>query len=198
MQLFQLHFIKNIPIFAGLREILMSMWGWTTLRGARDWHLWIFPVWRCVTTNDFAVKYNSSSGNRKFMSEVPYDSASGLGLCQSSGILQRKCELQWTPARYHAGGDILDRCFLFVNWISQEHLFAENKEKLISAAILSLITKEGDQDNIPTGELEQQFHALRLEVVTLVPSIHFIQIFNLKAPCGKQGGLRLFYHLGGL
>ena len=44
---------------------------------------------------------------------------------------------------------------------TQEHLFAENKEKLISAAILSLITKEGDQDNIPTGELEQQFHALR-------------------------------------
>ena len=48
--------------------------------------------------------------------------------------------------------------------ILQEHLFAENKEKLISAAILSLITKEGDQDNIPTGELEQQFHALRWEI----------------------------------
>lgn len=44
---------------------------------------------------------------------------------------------------------------------TQEHLFAENKEKLISAAISALITKEGDQDNIPSGELEQQFHALR-------------------------------------
>ena len=44
---------------------------------------------------------------------------------------------------------------------TQEHLFAENKEKLILAAITSLITKEGDQDNIPPGELEQQFHALR-------------------------------------
>ena len=61
--------------------------------------------------------------------------------------------------------------------ILQEHLFAENKEKLISAAILSLITKEGDQDNIPTGELEQQFHALRWEIYllfTLVTSINFI------------------------
>ena len=91
-----------------------------------------------------------------------------------------------------------DFVILFVIFISQEHLFAENKEKLISAAILSLITKEGDQDNIPTGELEQQFHALRWEVVTLVHSIYFISICHLKAPGGKQGGLRLFHHPGGL
>ena len=44
---------------------------------------------------------------------------------------------------------------------TQEHLFAENKEKLISSGISALITKEGDQDSIPAGELEQQFHALR-------------------------------------
>lgn len=44
---------------------------------------------------------------------------------------------------------------------TQEHLFAENKEKLISTAINALITKEGDQDSIPALELEQQFHALR-------------------------------------
>jgi len=44
---------------------------------------------------------------------------------------------------------------------TQEHLFAENKEKLISTAISALINKEGDQDSIPALELEQQFHALR-------------------------------------
>ena len=106
-----------------------------------------------------------SGGNRELVSQVPDNSASGLGLCQSCGILQRKCKLQWTPPRYHAGETIFERCLLFVKSqyfeFTQEHLFAENKEKLISAAILSLITKEGDQDNIPTGELEQQFHALR-------------------------------------
>ena len=45
--------------------------------------------------------------------------------------------------------------------VTAEHLFAENKEKLISGAINSLITKEGDQDAITAVELEQQFHALR-------------------------------------
>ena len=45
--------------------------------------------------------------------------------------------------------------------VTAEHLFAENKEKLISGAINSLITKEGDQDSITALELEQQFHALR-------------------------------------
>ena len=45
--------------------------------------------------------------------------------------------------------------------VTAEHLFAENKEKLISGAISALITKEGDQDSITALELEQQFHALR-------------------------------------
>ena len=44
---------------------------------------------------------------------------------------------------------------------TQEHLFAENKEKLISSAISSLISKEGDQDAISGPELEQQLHCLR-------------------------------------
>ena len=45
--------------------------------------------------------------------------------------------------------------------VTQEHLFAENKEKLISSAISSLISKEGDQDAISGPELEQQLHCLR-------------------------------------
>jgi len=45
--------------------------------------------------------------------------------------------------------------------VTQEHLFAENKEKLISSAISSLISKEGNQDSISSHELEQQFHCLR-------------------------------------
>ena len=44
---------------------------------------------------------------------------------------------------------------------TKEHLFAENKEKLISSAISSLISKEGDQDAISGPELEQQLHCLR-------------------------------------
>ncbi|XP_067003788.2 dnaJ homolog subfamily C member 13 [Anabrus simplex] len=45
--------------------------------------------------------------------------------------------------------------------VSQDGIFAENKEKLISSALQSLIDNEGDQDVISLPELEGQFHALR-------------------------------------
>jgi DnaJ family protein C protein 13 len=40
-------------------------------------------------------------------------------------------------------------------------IFSENKEKLITGALQSLVQKEGDQKTIPSIELEAQFHALR-------------------------------------
>ena len=45
--------------------------------------------------------------------------------------------------------------------VSQEGLFAENKEKLITQALASLVSKEGNQESVPSEQLESQFHALR-------------------------------------
>jgi DnaJ family protein C protein 13 len=47
-------------------------------------------------------------------------------------------------------------------------LFAENKEKLITAALQSLVQKEGDQSTISLAELEAQFQALRRLVASKV------------------------------
>ncbi|KAK7077105.1 DnaJ subfamily C member 13 [Halocaridina rubra] len=40
-------------------------------------------------------------------------------------------------------------------------LFAENKERLITGALGSLVLREGDQSSLPAEEVEAQFHALR-------------------------------------
>jgi len=45
--------------------------------------------------------------------------------------------------------------------VTQDRLFAENKEKLIQIALGAFVEKEGDQDNISNEHLEQQFHGLR-------------------------------------
>ncbi|XP_069107344.1 LOW QUALITY PROTEIN: dnaJ homolog subfamily C member 13-like [Argopecten irradians] len=45
--------------------------------------------------------------------------------------------------------------------VTQDGLFAENKEKLINGALGSLLDREGDQNSIPSPCLEAQFHALR-------------------------------------
>lgn len=45
--------------------------------------------------------------------------------------------------------------------VSQEGLFAENKERLIKGALTALLIREGDQTSLPNEELEGQFHALR-------------------------------------
>jgi DnaJ family protein C protein 13 len=47
-------------------------------------------------------------------------------------------------------------------------LFAENKEKLITAALQSLVQKEGDQGTISLADLEAQFQALRRLVASKV------------------------------
>ena len=45
--------------------------------------------------------------------------------------------------------------------VSQEGLFTENKEKLITQALLSLLSKDGDQSSLSAYDLECQFHSLR-------------------------------------
>ena len=43
-----------------------------------------------------------------------------------------------------------------------QHLFAQNKEKLIHSALTSLLSRDVSEDErMPVEELEQQFHALR-------------------------------------
>lgn len=48
-----------------------------------------------------------------------------------------------------------------IHAVTQDGLFAENKEKLINAALSGLLEREGDQSNISLEALESQFHALR-------------------------------------
>lgn len=45
--------------------------------------------------------------------------------------------------------------------VSQEGLFAENKEKLIVQALISLLSKDGDQSSLSSDEVECQFQSLR-------------------------------------
>lgn len=45
--------------------------------------------------------------------------------------------------------------------ITQDRLFAENKERLIQVALGAFVEKEGDQDEISNEHLEQQFQGLR-------------------------------------
>ncbi|KAL0869621.1 hypothetical protein ABMA27_005874, partial [Loxostege sticticalis] len=45
--------------------------------------------------------------------------------------------------------------------VSQDRLFAENKEKLITGALTALVTSATSGGNLPPRELEAQFHALR-------------------------------------
>lgn len=45
--------------------------------------------------------------------------------------------------------------------VTQEGLFTENKEKLITQALISLLSKDGDQASLSAYDLECQFHSLR-------------------------------------
>lgn len=71
-----------------------------------------------------------------------------------------------------------------IHSVTEEHLFAENKEKLINAAINSLITKEGDQDSITALELEQQFHALRRLVASKAGFSAFTSLAGFREKVG--------------
>lgn len=49
----------------------------------------------------------------------------------------------------------------YLIFLENQGLFAENKERLITGGIGSLVMREGDQATLPAEEVEAQFHALR-------------------------------------
>ena len=55
-------------------------------------------------------------------------------------------------------------------------MFTENKEKLINAALTSLLEREGNQNTLPNEELEAQFHALRRLVASKAGYEAFTQL----------------------
>ena len=60
--------------------------------------------------------------------------------------------------------------------VTQEKLFAENKDRLINNALITLLQREGDQSSLPNDELEGQFHALRRLVASKVGYCAFTQL----------------------
>ncbi|XP_056011194.1 dnaJ homolog subfamily C member 13-like isoform X2 [Ostrea edulis] len=71
--------------------------------------------------------------------------------------------------------------------VTQDGLFAENKEKLINGALLGLLEKEGDQNVISAENLEAQFHALR----RLVASKAGFQAFTTLPKMREKVGLKV-------
>ncbi|KAK7873572.1 hypothetical protein R5R35_009276 [Gryllus longicercus] len=70
--------------------------------------------------------------------------------------------------------------------VTQDHLFAENKEKLISSALQALVQKEGDQNTITLPDLEGQFHALRRLVASKYGFAAFTQMSGFRESVGLK------------
>nr|CAD7401104.1 unnamed protein product [Timema poppensis] len=70
--------------------------------------------------------------------------------------------------------------------VTQDGLFAENKEKLITGALQSLVQKEGDQTSITLPELEGQFHALRRLVASKIGFSAFTAMPGFRESVGKK------------
>ncbi|XP_019866686.2 dnaJ homolog subfamily C member 13 [Aethina tumida] len=70
--------------------------------------------------------------------------------------------------------------------VNQDKLFSENKEKLIVAALQSLVQKEGDQKTIASVNLEAQFHALRRLVASKVGYAAFIKLPGFREAIGMK------------
>jgi DnaJ family protein C protein 13 len=71
-----------------------------------------------------------------------------------------------------------------VHAVTQEHLFAENKEKLINGALMALITK--DISNEDVQGLEQQFHALRRLVASKAGFAGFTSLPGFREKIGVK------------
>ncbi|XP_016334139.1 dnaJ homolog subfamily C member 13-like, partial [Sinocyclocheilus anshuiensis] len=71
-----------------------------------------------------------------------------------------------------------------IHAVTQDGLFSENKEKLISNAILALLSQDVELPG-PNSELEAQFQALR----RLVASKAGFQAFTQLPKSGPMGGL---------
>ncbi|XP_060515817.1 dnaJ homolog subfamily C member 13 [Cylas formicarius] len=70
--------------------------------------------------------------------------------------------------------------------VSQEGIFSENKEKLIMAALQSLVAKEGDQKTISAEELEAQFQALRRLLASKVGYASFTKLAGFREAIGMK------------
>jgi DnaJ family protein C protein 13 len=70
--------------------------------------------------------------------------------------------------------------------VTQERLFAENKEKLIQIALGAFVEKEGDQDAISNQHLEEQFQCLRRLVASKAGFTAFTVCSRFRDCLGKK------------
>ncbi|KAJ8971338.1 hypothetical protein NQ314_000751 [Rhamnusium bicolor] len=70
--------------------------------------------------------------------------------------------------------------------ITQEGIFSENKEKLITGVLQSLVSKEGDQKTIPSVDMEAQFQALRRLVASKVGYACFTKLPGFREAIGHK------------
>jgi DnaJ family protein C protein 13 len=70
--------------------------------------------------------------------------------------------------------------------VTQESLFAENKDKLITKALQALVQREGDQSTISLTELEAQFQALRRLVASKVGFASFTTLAGFRESVGLK------------
>ena len=70
--------------------------------------------------------------------------------------------------------------------VTQEHLFAENKEKLIFSALTAILNRDAsDVEQMPVAELEQQFHAIRRLVASKAGFSAFTSLAGFREKIGK-------------
>ncbi|KAF5295196.1 hypothetical protein FQA39_LY13201 [Lamprigera yunnana] len=70
--------------------------------------------------------------------------------------------------------------------VTQDGIFSENKDKLITGALHALVQKEGDQKLITSAELEAQFQALRRLVASKIGYSCFISLPGFREAVGMK------------
>ncbi|KAK6166630.1 hypothetical protein SNE40_023278 [Patella caerulea] len=70
--------------------------------------------------------------------------------------------------------------------VTQDGLFAKNKEKLINAALTGLLEREGDQSTISNEQLQAQFQALRRLVASKAGFSAFITLPKMRECVGLK------------
>lgn len=77
--------------------------------------------------------------------------------------------------------------FAYETCIFLQHLFAENKEKLIQTALVSILNRDvSEVDKLPIEELEQQFHALRRLVASKAGFAGFTSLPGFREKIGMK------------
>ncbi|XP_046378006.2 dnaJ homolog subfamily C member 13-like [Haliotis rufescens] len=70
--------------------------------------------------------------------------------------------------------------------VTQDGLFAQNKEKLINVTLSKLLEREGEQSNISSLTLEAQFHALRRLVASKAGFVAFTALQGMREKVGLK------------